>query len=176
MNFLIIGAGGIAFDVAEYLTQIETSKSATSTFTDTWGIDLSLKNNGGVKTANHQNPERKIYMLQRKIRKPGASLGKTTGWIHRTSLKEKNVSMISGATYNKIDNSGLHINIRKKMRVLAVDTIIICAGQIENNTVKNSIPKQIALSNIHSIGGALCAQKLDAQKAIEDALHLAISI
>ena len=172
----IIGAGGIAFDVAEYLTQVETSKSATNAFTDTWGIDLSLKNNGGVKAANHINPERKIYMIQRKIRKPGASLGKTTGWIHRTSLKEKKVSMISGATYNKIDNNGLHINIRKKMRLLAVDTIIICAGQIENNAIKNSLPKEIISTHIHSIGGVLNAQKLDAQKAIEDALHLAISI
>lgn len=180
----IVGAGGIAFDVAEYLT--DTSNSAQNTvtnsekeiveFTDTWGIDLSLQNKGGVKAANHKQSVRNVYMLQRKIRKPGASLGKTTGWIHRTSLKEKHVSMLSGVTYNKVDNNGLHINIRTKARVLDVDTIIICAGQTENNNIVDVIAKSFSADNIHIIGGALNAQKLDAQKAIEDALHLARTI
>jgi len=192
-NVAIIGAGGIAFDVAEYLTEANTKATHNSNinsdidssilsgnkieeFTDTWGIDLTLQHNGGVKPANHKTTARKVYMLQRKIRKPGASLGKTTGWIHRTSLKEKKVSMLSGVSYNKIDDGGLHINIRKKERVLDVDTIIVCAGQTENNCVIEQLSKTTPSDKIHCIGGALNAQKLDAQKAIENALHLAISI
>ncbi|WP_426360511.1 FAD-dependent oxidoreductase [Pseudocolwellia sp. HL-MZ19] len=182
-NVAIVGAGGIAFDVAEYLTDtnitkniaVESNKQIES-FTHTWGIDLTLQHNGGVKNSNHQGSERKIYMLQRKIRKPGASLGKTTGWIHRTALKEKQVSMLSGVNYNKIDDNGLHIDIRTKERILDVDTIIICAGQTENNTVISTLPATISPENVHIIGGAFNAQKLDAQKAIEDALHLARAI
>ncbi len=117
-------------------------------------------------------PIRKVSMLQRKIRKSGADLGKTTGWIHRTSLKRKAVSMLAGVTYNKIDNDGLHISIRKKPRLLKVDTIIICAGQTENNQLSTALKQQPC----HIIGGAHLAKGIDAQKAIEEAALLAIKI
>jgi len=171
----IIGAGGIAFDVAEFLTH-EKSTNEIKQFSTTWGIDLTLKTDGGLKSSQHPTSPRKIFMLQRKIRKPGASLGKTTGWIHRTSLKEKKVSMLSGVAYEKIDDNGLHINIRKKPRTLSVDTVIICAGQIENNTLKHELQHQFADITVNTIGGAENAQKIDAQRAIEDALALARSI
>ncbi len=174
-NVAIIGAGGIGFDVAEFLTH-DQSFDQIKEFADTWGIDLSLQTNGGLKPQNRSTPTRKIYMLQRKIRKPGASLGKTTGWIHRTSLKEKNVSMLSGVSYDKIDDEGLHINIRKKPRLLPVDTIVVCAGQVKNNKLVNICKETYPNANIHTIGGANNAEKLDAQKAIEDALHLALAL
>ncbi len=170
-NVAIIGAGGIAFDVAEFITNTVKSVDADA-FADHWGIDLRMKFDGGLKTMNNEPPIRKVSMLQRKIRKSGADLGKTTGWIHRTSLKRKAVSMLAGVTYNKIDNDGLHISIRKKPRLLKVDTIIICAGQIENNQLSTALKQQPC----HIIGGAHLAKGIDAQKAIEEAALLAIKI
>ena len=167
----IIGAGGIAFDVAEFITN--TVKPVdSSAFANHWGIDLEMKFKGGLKPVYDEQPIRKVYMLQRKIRKAGADLGKTTGWIHRASLKRKNVSMLAGVNYEKIDDEGLHISIRKKPRLLNVDTIILCAGQIENDEISQELNKQ----NCHVIGGAKLAKGIDAQKAIEDALLLAIQI
>jgi 2,4-dienoyl-CoA reductase (NADPH2) len=170
-NVAIIGAGGIAFDVAEFITNTVKSVDANA-FADHWGIDLSMKFDGGLKTMNNESPIRKVYMLQRKIRKSGADLGKTTGWIHRASLKRKAVTMLAGVTYDKIDNDGLHISIRKKPRLLKVDTIIICAGQTENNQLSTALKQQPC----HIIGGAHLAKGIDAQKAIEEAALLAIKI
>lgn len=170
-NVAIIGAGGIAFDVAEFITNTVKSADANA-FADHWGIDLSMKFDGGLKQRNNTPPIRKVYMLQRKIRKSGADLGKTTGWIHRASLKRKEVSMLAGVTYDKIDDDGLHISIRKKPRVLKVDTIILCAGQTENNQISTAFEQQPC----HIIGGARLAKGIDAQKAIEEAALLAIKI
>lgn len=170
-NVAIIGAGGIAFDVAEFITNTVKSVDAKA-FADHWGIDLSMKFDGGLKAINNDAPIRKVYMLQRKIRKSGADLGKTTGWIHRASLKRKEVTMLAGVTYDKIDDNGLHVSIRKKPRLLDVDTIILCAGQIENNPLSDVLNQQ----QCHIIGGAHLAKGIDAQKAIEEAALLAIKI
>lgn len=170
-NVAIIGAGGIAFDVAEFITNT-VKKLDPDTFANHWGIDLKMKFNGGLKPTNDERSIRKVYLLQRKIRKSGASLGKTTGWIHRASLKRKQVSMLSGVSYDKIDDEGLHISIRKKLRILNVDTIILCAGQIENDLLSDSLTDK----KIHIIGGAHLAKGIDAQKAIEEAALLAIKI
>lgn len=167
----IIGAGGIAFDVAEFITNTVKAVDADA-FADHWGIDLSMTFDGGLKAVNNEPSIRKVYMLQRKIRKSGADLGKTTGWIHRTSLKRKEVSMLAGVTYDKIDDDGLHISIRKKPRLLNVDTIILCAGQTENNQLSTALAQQPC----HIIGGAKLAKGIDAQKAIEEAALLAIKI
>jgi len=167
-NVAIIGSGGIAFDVAEYITHT-TKKTDVPAFTNHWGIDITMSHDGGLKPVKPEPFRRKVYMLQRKIRKAGADLGKTTGWIHRTTLKQRQVSMLAGVTYEKIDDKGLHINIRKKERLLAVDTIILCSGQKENNELLTSFKNK----NVHVIGGANNANKIDAQKAIEDAALLA---
>jgi 2,4-dienoyl-CoA reductase (NADPH2) len=170
-NVAIIGAGGIAFDVAEFITNT-VKRVDPNAFANHWGIDLNMKYNGGLKPINNEPPIRKVFMLQRKIRKSGADLGKTTGWIHRASLKRKQVSMLAGVTYDKIDDDGLHISIRKKKRSLSVDTIIICAGQVENDLLSSSLAKQ----KTHTIGGANLAKGIDALKAIEEAALLAIKI
>ncbi len=170
-NVAIIGSGGIAFDVAEYITHGKEKTTATS-FANHWGIDLDMQNNGGIKDAIAEPSLRKVYMLQRKIRKAGADLGKTTGWIHRTTLKQRQVSMLAGVSYEKIDEHGLHINIRKKARTLAVDTIILCAGQTENNPLASTIEN----ARVHIIGGAKNAKNIDAQRAIEEAMFLVTSI
>ncbi|MBU2871630.1 NADPH-dependent 2,4-dienoyl-CoA reductase [Colwellia sp. E2M01] len=170
-NVAIIGAGGIAFDVAEYITNTVKPVDANA-FAEHWGIDLKLRSNGGLKPVSYEEPIRNVFMLQRKIRKSGADLGKTTGWIHRTSLKNKKVSMLAGVDYEKIDAQGLHINIRKKPRVLNVDTIILCAGQVENDLYSQGLEPE----KCHVIGGAHLAKGIDAQKAIEEAALLAIRI
>jgi len=170
-NVAIIGAGGIAFDVAEYITNTVKSVNADA-FANHWGIDLNMKFSGGLKPVTHQAPSRKVFILQRKIRKAGADLGKTTGWIHRASLKNKQVSMLSGVSYDKIDDEGLHVSIRKKSRIINADTIIVCAGQSENHLDFNTFDS----SNYHIIGGARLAKGIDAQKAIEEAALLAIKI
>lgn len=170
-NVAIIGAGGIAFDVAEFITNTIKPVNA-SAFANHWGIDLTMTFNGGLKAVNTEQPIKKVYMLQRKIRKAGADLGKTTGWIHRASLKRKEVSMLAGVTYDKIDDEGLHIKIRKKPRLLKVDTIILCAGQTENNPLTAAFKQH----SWHIIGGANFAKGIDAQQAMEAAALLAIKI
>jgi 2,4-dienoyl-CoA reductase (NADPH2) len=170
-NVAIIGAGGIAFDVAEFITNTVKPIDADA-FAKNWGIDLKMEFDGGLKPIRHEEPIRKVFMLQRKIRKSGADLGKTTGWIHRTSLKNKKVSMLAGVNYTKIDDEGLHISIRKKPRTINVDTVILCAGQIENDLYSHGLNPQTC----HVIGGAHLAKGIDAQKAIEEAVLLAIKI
>src|SRR5690606_13708830 len=123
----IIGAGGIGFDTAEFLSHEGESGSINpEKFYDEWGIDTDYENVGGLKAANVEKPQREIYLLQRKAASVGASLGKTTGWIHRTGLKHRDVKMIAGANYEKIDDQGLHIVVNDKPAVLEVDHVIIC--------------------------------------------------
>ena len=126
----VIGAGGIGFDVSEFLTHEGESPALNlAKFNEEWGIDSSYTQRGGVKVPHLPKPPRQIYLLQRKTSKVGDGLGKTTGWIHRTSLKNRNVEMIAGASYSKIDDAGLHINVGGKDVVLPVDNVVICAGQ-----------------------------------------------
>ncbi len=167
----IIGAGGIGFDVAEFLTS--TSSSANE-FCDEWGIDVSAQQRGGVKQALITPSPRQVYLLQRKKEKLGQRLGKTTGWIHRLSLKHKQVKMLSGVDYQRIDDHGLHILVDNKAQLLPVDTIVICAGQVEANEL--FMPLKEAGTSVHLIGGAYKALELDARHAIEQATRLAVII
>lgn len=171
----IIGAGGIGFDTAEFLThEGESGSIHPKKFYDEWGIDTSYSQVGGLKTAAVEYSAREIYLLQRKASSVGATLGKTTGWIHRTGLKNRNVKMIAGAQYEKIDDQGLHIQVGEKTTVLDVDHVIICAGQ-ESFTAMYEPLKQLG-KNVHLIGGAKEAGELDAKRAIRHGAELAAMI
>lgn len=165
----IIGAGGIGFDVAEFLTH--ESHESIEQFYDEWGIDISGQYRGGIKPAKISPSTREVYLLQRKKEKMGNRLGKTTGWIHRLSLKHKQVKMISGVNYDFIDDEGLHLLIDDKPQTLAVDTIVICAGQMELKGLFE--PLKQAGKSVHLVGGAYKALELDARHAIDQACRLA---
>lgn len=171
----IIGAGGIGFDTAEFLSHEGESGSINpEKFYDEWGIDTEYENVGGLKAANVEKPQREIYLLQRKAASVGASLGKTTGWIHRTGLKHRDVKMIAGANYEKIDDQGLHIVVNDKPAVLEVDHMIICAGQESYTAMFDEL--KAAGKNVHLIGGAKEAGELDAKRAIRQGAELAAVI
>ncbi|QPF33295.1 NADPH-dependent 2,4-dienoyl-CoA reductase [Acinetobacter lwoffii] len=171
----IIGAGGIGFDTAEFLSHEGESGSINpEKFYDEWGIDTDYENVGGLKAANVEKPQREIYLLQRKAASVGASLGKTTGWIHRTGLKHRDVKMIAGANYEKIDDQGLHIVVNDKPTVLEVDHVIICAGQESYTAMFDEL--KAAGKNVHLIGGAKEAGELDAKRAIRQGAELAAVI
>ena len=128
----IIGAGGIGFDIAEYLLRGGTATSLDrAAFMKEWGVDMTLTARGGVEgiTPHIPKPTRQITLLQRKAKKLGADLGKTTGWIHRTNLAKRGVQMIGGVSYDLIDDRGLHITVGGQPQVLDVDTVVLCAGQ-----------------------------------------------
>ncbi|WP_213687364.1 NADPH-dependent 2,4-dienoyl-CoA reductase [Acinetobacter sp. WY4] len=171
----IIGAGGIGFDTAEFLSHEGESGSINpEKFYDEWGIDTDYENVGGLKAANVEKPQREIYLLQRKAASVGASLGKTTGWIHRTGLKHRDVKMIAGANYEKIDDQGLHIVVNDKPAVLEVDHVIICAGQESYTAMFDEL--KAAGKSVHLIGGAKEAGELDAKRAIRQGAELAAVI
>ena len=171
----LIGAGGIGFDVAEYLAHEGESTSLNPTaFMKEWGVDMSYKNGGALtKPQPHPSP-RTIYLLQRSRGKVGAKLGKTTGWIHRSSLKMKKVQTLEGVQYEKIDDKGLHINIDGNYQLLEVDNVVICAGQESLNALYEPL-KQAGVST-HIIGGAFEALELDAKMAIEQGSKLAAAL
>ena len=179
----VIGAGGIGFDVSEYITHDGESTSLDrEAFWKEWGIDLGLEARGGIagiQPAPHA-AKRQVYLLQRKKSKVGSGLGKTTGWIHRTSLKKRHVQMIPGVSYRKIDDDGLHITVtprgaeKGEDKVLPVDTIIICAGQEPLRELQAGV--EAAGLPIHLIGGADVAAELDAKRAINQGSRLAAEI
>ena len=168
----IIGAGGIGFDTAEYLSHEGESGSLNpEKFYAEWGIDTSYAHVGGLKQPELEKSEREIYLLQRKTAAVGAGLGKTTGWIHRTGLKHRDVKMIAGASYDKVDDQGLHITVDGQTTVLEVDHVVICAGQ-ESYTAMYEQLKADG-KNVHLIGGAKEADELDAKRAIRQGAELA---
>ncbi|XZT09768.1 oxidoreductase [Acinetobacter baumannii] len=168
----IIGAGGIGFDTAEYLTHEGESGSLNpEKFYEEWGIDTHYEHVGGLKQPKVEASEREIYLLQRKASSVGAGLGKTTGWIHRTGLKNRNVKMLAGVQYDKVDDQGLHITVDGKPTVLEVDNVVICAGQ-ESFTAMYDQLKADGKS-VHLIGGAKEAGELDAKRAIRQGAELA---
>ncbi|NRB41858.1 MAG: NADPH-dependent 2,4-dienoyl-CoA reductase, partial [Pseudomonadales bacterium] len=172
----VIGAGGIGFDVAEYLVQDENKTPASldiPTFMAQWGVDMTLQARGGVEGIKKQldTPARDVYLLQRKATKVGADLGKTTGWIHRTGLKDHGVKMLNNCEYHKIDDQGLHLSINGETQILDVDNIIICAGQEPLRELIEDLNKPY-----HLIGGADVATELDAKRAIHQATVLAAAI
>ena len=173
----IVGAGGIGFDVAGYVTRQHQSTSLDRDgFLKEWGVDKDYEHPGGLAAVRPRLPdaEREVFLLQRKTNKIGESLGKTTGWIHRVTLKQRNVSMINGVAYNRIDEQGLHITLKDAPRLLEVDTVIICAGQepmrdLQEELESNAMP-------VHLIGGAELAVELDAKRAIEQGARLAAEL
>ena len=175
----VIGAGGIGFDVSEFLVHQGVSTSLDrEAFWKEWGIDTLLQARGGVAgiKAQPHAPAREVYLLQRKASKVGDGLGKTTGWIHRTGLKNKKVQMLNSVEYLKIDDAGLHIRIgaEGEPQVLAVDNIVICAGQDPLRELQDGLVA--AGQNVHLIGGADVAAELDAKRAINQGSRLAAEL
>lgn len=167
----IIGAGGIGFDVAEYLSQPPPSPTTDiARWTREWGVDMSLTRRGGLAKPQIEPSPREAWLLQRTPGRPGKKLNKTTGWVHRATLKSKGVQMLGGVAYERIDDAGLHIRADGEPRVLEVDNVVICAGQESNRTLADEL---IALGiTPHVIGGADVAAELDAKRAIAQATRL----
>ena len=175
----LIGAGGIGFDVAEFLSDPEHDPEVGQSieeFTREWGIDRTFEAKGGVAGVKPQHPKsaREIWLLQRKAGKPGKTLGKTTGWIHRLSLRHSGVNMLGNVRYEHIDDRGLHISINGKEQLLEVDHIVVCAGQVSNRDIAAELEEN-GLS-CHIIGGAHKAAELDAKHAIREGSELAAKL
>ncbi|HDZ57449.1 MAG TPA: NADPH-dependent 2,4-dienoyl-CoA reductase [Pseudomonas xinjiangensis] len=175
----VIGAGGIGFDVSEFITHQGDSPSLdVELFWKEWGIDPALQARGGIAGVVPQPhpPARKVFLLQRKASKVGDGLGKTTGWIHRAGLKTKGVQMLNAVQYLKIDDQGLHIRVGEDgpEQVLPVDNIIVCAGQEPLRELQQGL--QQAGKPVHLIGGADVAAELDAKRAIDQGSRLAAAI
>jgi 2,4-dienoyl-CoA reductase (NADPH2) len=171
----LIGAGGIGFDVAEYLLHEGVSPSLDKAkFFAEWGVDSSYAERGGLKAAHIEKSPRKVYLLQRKASKVGDGLGKTTGWIHRTSLKNREVEMVNNVTYRKVDDAGLHISVGDKDMTIPADTIVVCAGQDPQRELQAAL--EAAGCTVHLIGGADKAAELDAKRAIKQGTELALAL
>ncbi len=171
----ILGAGGIGFDVAEYLTQSGESATVNAPrFFAEWGIDATHQARGGVVTAQIDPPAREVTLLQRKESKVGGGLGKTTGWIHRIELKKRGVRMVPGVTYERIDDAGLHLTIDEQAQVLDVDTIVVCTGQEPQRELLADL--QAAGAEVAVIGGADVAAELDAKRAIKQGTEVAAAL
>jgi 2,4-dienoyl-CoA reductase (NADPH2) len=168
----IVGAGGIGFDVAELLTHAGGDDAAA--FRDEWGIDLQCAARGGLKPAVEVASPRQVWLLQRKDTKVGAGLAKTTGWIRRTLLKKRGVTMLSGVEYERIDDEGLHIRVAGKAQLLPVDTIVVCAGQEPRRELVAGL--EAAGVKPVLIGGADVASELDAKRAIEQGTEVALAL
>ncbi|MEP2652618.1 MAG: NADPH-dependent 2,4-dienoyl-CoA reductase [Paraglaciecola sp.] len=170
----IVGAGGIGFDVSEYLSHAgESTSLSIPAFMKEWGVDMTFGSRGGIegmKAAPTSSP-REIYLLQRKETKVGAGLGKTTGWAHRAGLLNKGVSMLAGVEYLKVDDKGLHIKVNDQVQVLDVDNVIICAGQESLVELIDGLTLPY-----HLVGGADLASDLDAKRAINQGTRLAAEL
>ena len=171
----LIGAGGIGFDVAEFLLHSGTPPSQDpAKFFAEWGVDTSYAGRGGIRPAQIEKSERKVFLLQRKASKVGDGLGKTTGWIHRTSLKNRAVEMIAGVAYRKVDDAGLHITVGEREMLIPADTIVVCAGQDPQRELQAEL--LAAGCTVHLIGGADKAAELDAKRAIKQGIELAAAL
>jgi len=174
----VIGAGGIGFDVSEFITHAGPATSLDrEAFWKEWGIDPALHARGGVAGVRPQiePAARQVFLLQRKKSKVGDGLGKTTGWIHRAGLKNKRVQMINAVEYLQIDDAGLHIRVADgEPQVLPVDTVILCAGQDPLRELQDELLAGGA--SVHLIGGADVAAELDAKRAINQGSRLAAAL
>jgi len=170
----IIGAGGIGFDVAEFLSHAgEASSQNIPAFMKEWGVDMEFQHRGGIEgmEATVAPSPRTIYLLQRKDEGLGKNLGKTTGWIHRLGLIKRGIKMISGCSYQRIDDDGLHLMAGTEPKLLEVDNIVICAGQDSQRELCEQLDKPY-----HLIGGADLATELDAKRAIDQGTRIAASL
>lgn len=170
----IIGAGGIGFDVAEYLSHQDIHEDEIKAFLREWGVDGEYHLAGGLTKAEPYPSAREIYLLKRSSGKHGANLGKTTGWIHKASLAKKGVIMISEVEYLKVDDDGFHVLVKGETQILNVDQIVVCAGQEPSRALFDEL--QAAGISAHLIGGADEAAELDAKRAIHQACTLAAQI
>lgn len=170
----LIGAGGIGFDVAEFLSHGKESPSQNiPVFMREWGVDMTLAARGGIEgvEASLEPPAREITLLQRKDTKVGSNLGKTTGWIHRLGLMKRHVKMLASCEYVKIDDEGLHVLVKGEPRVIQADNIVICAGQLSLREICDGLDMPF-----HLVGGANVASELDAKRAIDEATRVALTI
>ncbi|MGI2123647.1 FAD-dependent oxidoreductase [Shewanella baltica] len=171
----LIGAGGIGFDMAHYLCERQSSTLNADKWLQQWGIDKTYQHAGGLTEPQSDNTDhRKVFLLQRKTSKMGKGLGKTTGWIHRLVLKQHDVKMKTGVSYDKFDDAGLHIRVGETAEVLAVDNVVLCAGQESNRTLVDEM-KATGLP-VHLIGGVDVAAELDAKRAIRQGAELAMRL
>ena len=173
----VIGAGGIGFDVAEFLTHAGDSPTEVPTlWQKEWGVSDPALHRGGVAPEGPQPsaPARQVTLLQRKSERIGRRLGKTTGWIHRASLKMKQVKMLAGVSYERIDAQGVHVRVGDDLRLIESDTIVLCAGQVPERSLAEALTaKGVAC---HVIGGADVAAELDAKRAIDQGTRLAVTL
>jgi 2,4-dienoyl-CoA reductase (NADPH2) len=171
----IIGAGGIGFDVGEFLLHDPAHALPLSAahWTAEWGVDLHANSGGGLVAPRAGEPLRQLYLLQRKTTKLGAGLGKTSGWVHRAVLARNGVVMIPGVQYQRIDDHGLHIMVGEEERLLAVDHVVICAGQESLTELMPAEGEAAGATRFHKIGGAALAAELDAKRAIREGAELA---
>ncbi|MBV7242881.1 NADPH-dependent 2,4-dienoyl-CoA reductase [Streptomyces sp. MW-W600-10] len=171
----IVGAGGIGFDVAEFLTDGGDAASLDAdTFFRQWGVDTAYEDRGGLRAPERPKSPRTVHLVQRRSSKVGAGLGKTTGWIHRTELRHRGVEMIAGASYDLIDDEGLHLTVDGERRVLPVDTVVLCAGQEPRRELYEEL--SAGAVPVHLIGGADVAAELDAKRAIRQGTELAATL
>jgi len=170
----IIGAGGIGFDVAEFLTHPTGEADPIDAYLDEWGVDRSMASRGGLKKREPQAPARQVTLCQRSGGKPGAGLAKTTGWIHRTTLRRRGVRTLTGCSYVRIDDAGLHLERDGQRSLLEVDHVIVCAGQEPAQELLR--PLEAAGVEVIPVGGADVAAELDARRAIAQATRMAAEI
>ena len=179
----ILGAGGIGFDVGEFLTHDferhpEGDQQPIEDWKREWGVDPDWESEGALAQPQPETSPRKVYLLQRKPSKPGKGLGKTTGWVHRVALRQREVDMIPGVTYRRIDDEGLHISVQTEKgsedRVLAVDNVVLCTGQEPFRDLAEQL--EARGMKAHLIGGADVAAELDAKRAIKQGTEVAASL
>lgn len=174
----VVGAGGIGFDVAEFLVHDGHSASLDNVaWMKEWGVGDPSQSRGGIVKPDVTPPARQVTLLQRKASQPGKGLGKTTGWIHRAALKKKKVEMLAGANYEGIDEKGLHVTFGEKREnptLIECDTIVLCTGQIPLRELQAPLEAQGV--KVHLVGGAFEAGELDAKRAIDQATRLAVLI
>jgi 2,4-dienoyl-CoA reductase (NADPH2) len=171
----VIGAGGIGFDICEYLSTPQPSPTLDpKRWHAEWGVDLDYVNGGGLKPHEPEPSPREIWMLQRSSGKPGARLNKTTGWVHRAALKAKGVRTLSDVEYVRIDDQGLHLRVEGAPVLLEVDHVVLCAGQECENALHAELQARSMPS--HLIGGARLATEVDAKRAIEEGARVALAL
>ncbi|MBV1874990.1 MAG: NAD(P)/FAD-dependent oxidoreductase, partial [Cycloclasticus sp.] len=173
---LIIGAGGIAYDMAEFLTHQHNNMKPIDSFNANWGIDPTGFQPGALDSSAKPTVKtsRNVTILQRKAGKFGRSLGKTTGWIHQAELQKRGVKLLGDLSYIKIDDAGLHIEKEGEAELLAADSIIICAGQESRDELAE--PLNNLTTSVYKIGGVKEVQELDAAQAISDGIKLAYTL
>ncbi|MFD8415308.1 MULTISPECIES: oxidoreductase [unclassified Streptomyces] len=171
----VVGAGGIGFDVAEYLTDSgEGASQDPAVYFRHWGVDTAYEGPGGLTAPERPASPRQVHLLQRKTTKVGAGLGTTTGWIHRAELKHRGVVSVAGAAYDRVDDEGLHITVDGEQRLVPADTVVLCTGQEPRRDLYEAL--RAAGIEAHLIGGADVAAELDAKRAIRQGTELAAAL